>query len=137
MGSVTKRFSSFREIPGPKYTRFNFNYGPYAYHIDYKGPSGLSEKVNARPEKISKLREDGQVWHKHKNAKKLSDIVDVFTNYDEASFEKTKSMVSSSLHSSSTAKMTPEIKIKSVGSDRFVLVRVRREVAPRFWLLVQ
>jgi len=131
-GSVSKRFSSFREIPGPKYTRFNFNYGPYAYHIDYKGPSGLSEKVNAKPEKLSQLKENGEIWHKHKKAKELSDIVNVFTNYDEASYQKTKAMVSESVHSSSTAKISPEIKIEAEGSDRFLWSEYGEKLHPAF-----
>lgn len=62
----------------------------------------------------------------------LTFVFSVFTNYDEASYQKTKAMVAESVHSSSTAKISPEIKIEAEGSDRFLWSEYGEKLHPAF-----
>lgn len=129
---ISKRFLKSFELEGNKIHEYNYGYAPYAYCIKWNGPTALGQRKNAT--KLSKLEESGG-WTKHNKIEKISDIVSIYADYDEKSYQTVKQKIRNDFGSVRTGPPLQFFEEKL--EDRFCWSKNKTEFDPLFqsWLV--
>jgi len=131
---IQKRFNSQKswELEGTKHQRYHWGYAPFSYYVQWNGPTALTQNLDNKKDKISEL-ETG--WAQHNHLDKISDVCEMFANYDEESYRKTKKMIANDF---STVRTEQPISISESNetNDYFDWSQYRTEFHPWFksWL---